>query len=283
MRLNYGGSNRVVLDSTGTRKQQPHYYPSGLPISNLSTIEYQPYMFQGKEFNMMHGLRWHDHGARFADNTILRWTTMDPLCEKYYDISPYVFCLNNPLRYEDPDGNSVWKRGIKFVFGIGKAVAKDGLKALGKAATYTSTFTDIKENVETIFSSDASIGERIGASISIASEFLPISDVKDVDRLTKGMTSRSARREAMRQKKIPTSRQPDSQIKNESGYEYRYNMDDSYGNTKEMSVQDQTKDRSHPEKHWESGEVKKDKNGNVIYNNYGRPKLDSNKSKVEYE
>ena len=61
-------------------------------------------MFQGKEFDMMHGLRWHDHGARFADNTILRWTTMDPLCEKFYDTSPYVFCGNNPLKYVDPNG-----------------------------------------------------------------------------------------------------------------------------------------------------------------------------------
>ena len=43
-------------------------------------LTYHRYMFQGKEFDMMHGLRWHDHGARFADNTILRWTTMDPLC-----------------------------------------------------------------------------------------------------------------------------------------------------------------------------------------------------------
>lgn len=72
-------------------------------------------MFQGKEFNMMHGLRWHDHGARFADNTILRWTTMDPLCEKYYDTSPYVFCGNNPLKYVDPNGKK-----IKFAKGVSK-------------------------------------------------------------------------------------------------------------------------------------------------------------------
>ena len=72
-------------------------------------------MFQGKEFDMMHGLRWHDHGARFADNTILRWTTMDPLCEKYYDTSPYVFCGNNMMRNIDPDGKK-----IKFAKGVSK-------------------------------------------------------------------------------------------------------------------------------------------------------------------
>ncbi|MFT3993619.1 MAG: hypothetical protein QM660_04880 [Dysgonomonas sp.] len=30
--------------------------------------------------------------------------SIDPLCEKYYWISPYVYALNNPLRYVDPDG-----------------------------------------------------------------------------------------------------------------------------------------------------------------------------------
>ena len=29
---------------------------------------------------------------------------MDPLCEKYYDISPYAWCGNNPVNTIDPDG-----------------------------------------------------------------------------------------------------------------------------------------------------------------------------------
>jgi hypothetical protein len=32
---------------------------------------------------------------------------MDPLCEKYYSISPYAYCLNNPIKYVDPNGESV--------------------------------------------------------------------------------------------------------------------------------------------------------------------------------
>ncbi len=30
--------------------------------------------------------------------------SIDPLCEKYYWISPYAYCMNNPMRYKDPDG-----------------------------------------------------------------------------------------------------------------------------------------------------------------------------------
>lgn len=30
--------------------------------------------------------------------------SIDPLCEKYPWISPYAYCMNNPVRYVDPDG-----------------------------------------------------------------------------------------------------------------------------------------------------------------------------------
>jgi len=38
-----------------------------------------------------------------------RWLTPDPLAEKHPEISPYVFCANNPVRYVDPDGRD-WYR-----------------------------------------------------------------------------------------------------------------------------------------------------------------------------
>jgi hypothetical protein len=41
-----------------------------------------------------------------------RFTTIDPLCEKYYWISPYVYCNNNPIRFIDPDGRDVKPAGI---------------------------------------------------------------------------------------------------------------------------------------------------------------------------
>jgi len=35
--------------------------------------------------------------------------SIDPHCERYYWISPYAYCLNNPLRFIDPDGRDVWQ------------------------------------------------------------------------------------------------------------------------------------------------------------------------------
>lgn len=35
------------------------------------------------------------------------WYGVDPLCEKYPNYSPYVYCMNNPVKYIDPDGKRV--------------------------------------------------------------------------------------------------------------------------------------------------------------------------------
>ena len=45
-------------------------------------------------------------GARQYSPALRRWMAPDPLSEKYYGISPYAFCNNNPLRYVDPDGRA---------------------------------------------------------------------------------------------------------------------------------------------------------------------------------
>lgn len=35
---------------------------------------------------------------------ISRWLSIDPKAEKYYSISPYAYCLNNPIIFVDPTG-----------------------------------------------------------------------------------------------------------------------------------------------------------------------------------
>lgn len=38
-----------------------------------------------------------------------RFTTPDPLAEKHPNVSPYAYCMNNPVRYIDPDGREAWE------------------------------------------------------------------------------------------------------------------------------------------------------------------------------
>lgn len=112
---------------------------------------------------------------------------MDPLCEKYYDVSPYVYCLNNPIGNTDPDGRSVWTKGVTIALKVGAKVFRNGWKELGKAANYADAVSDITDNTKTLFDSNASTAERIGAGLSLASEALPVSlgDVKDVSKAIK--------------------------------------------------------------------------------------------------
>jgi len=65
------------------------------------------YKYNGKEWQDELGLNMYDYGARNYDPAIGRWMNIDPLGEKYFPISPFAFCLNNPILFIDPDGKQV--------------------------------------------------------------------------------------------------------------------------------------------------------------------------------
>ena len=71
------------------------YYPYGGLMANSTNHNQQRYKYNGKELDRMHGLDWYDYGARWMDAAIGRWHVMDPLCEKYYDVSPYAYCAGD--------------------------------------------------------------------------------------------------------------------------------------------------------------------------------------------
>lgn len=100
------GSIRQVIKATGSNKgvilQSMNYYPFGAQFCDGSTAsEVQSRKYNGKELDKMHGLNTYDYGARQYNPVLGRWDRVDPLCEKYYDVSPYVYCLDNPVKYID--------------------------------------------------------------------------------------------------------------------------------------------------------------------------------------
>ena len=101
------GNNRELVTSTGIIHQITNYYPFGAPYADpaaVSGADKQPYKYNGKELDTMHGLNTYDYGARQFNPILARWDRMDPLCEKYYSISPYAYCGNNPVKRIDPNG-----------------------------------------------------------------------------------------------------------------------------------------------------------------------------------
>jgi len=88
-----------------------NYYPFGAEFCDNGAKNYtQKHKYNGKELDRMHGLNTYDYGARQHDPILGRWDRIDPLCEKYYSTSPYVYCANNPVMLTDPDGRDLFIR-----------------------------------------------------------------------------------------------------------------------------------------------------------------------------
>lgn len=102
------GNNRVVAYDNGVVAEVNHYYPFGLLFGESEDPETQKFKYNNKEFDRYHGLDMYDYGARFYDPSICRFTTMDPMSEKYYNLSPYIYCGNNPINAVDLHGDSIY-------------------------------------------------------------------------------------------------------------------------------------------------------------------------------
>ena len=100
------GSIRAIIDGNGRLLEENDYYAFGHrhPRSEQAQSSANRFKYNGKELQTVGGLGYLDYGARLYDQSLGRWFTTDPLSEKYYGLSPYVYCGNNPLRYVDPDG-----------------------------------------------------------------------------------------------------------------------------------------------------------------------------------
>ena len=104
------GSTRMVVDSNDSIKENINYYPFGseMRLENPALLTgsfSHPFRFTGKELDKLNSLNMYDFGARMYDVAgVPMWTSVDPLCEKYYNITPYAYCVNNPVKYIDIKG-----------------------------------------------------------------------------------------------------------------------------------------------------------------------------------
>ena len=82
----------------------------------------------------LHGFDMYDSGARWQYSLIPRFSTIDPLAEKYYHLSPYAYCAGDPVNLVDPDGRKIRitgklyqeaLAGLEYISGLELELDKD--------------------------------------------------------------------------------------------------------------------------------------------------------------
>ena len=97
------GSTSYITDDHANITQYDAYLPYGeLLVDEHSSSEDLPYKFNGKQFDNETGLYY--YGARYLNPVASIWYGVDPLAEKYIDVSAYLYCYGNPIKMIDSNG-----------------------------------------------------------------------------------------------------------------------------------------------------------------------------------
>ncbi|MCQ2261892.1 MAG: RHS repeat-associated core domain-containing protein, partial [Bacteroidales bacterium] len=104
---NHLGSASWITDASGTPIQHLRYLPYGETYVNERTSGYnERFTFTGKELDEETGYGY--FGARYMDHELMAgWLSVDPMADKYPNISPYAYCAWNPMKLVDPDGEEI--------------------------------------------------------------------------------------------------------------------------------------------------------------------------------
>jgi RHS repeat-associated protein len=98
------GSASWITDASGAAVQHLQYLPFGERFVDQRTSGYsERFTFTGKERDEETGYGY--FGARYMDYELMTmWLSVDPLADKYPSISPYNYCMWNPIKVIDPMG-----------------------------------------------------------------------------------------------------------------------------------------------------------------------------------
>jgi RHS repeat-associated protein len=98
------GSSAFLTDASGDPTQHLQYMPFGETFVEQRSVTsyYTPYTFSAKERDTETGYSY--FGARYYDADISVWLSVDPMSDERSWLSPYNYCLQNPIGRVDIDG-----------------------------------------------------------------------------------------------------------------------------------------------------------------------------------
>ncbi len=216
-------------------------------------------------------------GARYYNSSMGRFLSPDwsdrPAPVPYADprnpqsLNLYGYVGNNPLSKEDKDGHF---EGPPLPDASVQAIGEQFQRLGDIIKAFTSNHPQI---------TNAAI--NLGLAIITRGESEALSAAEAVEVIPSATSMGAAQRQAMREQGIPTSQQPATQESTEAGMQYTYEIPAPGGGTQTKIVQRNTgTDSSHPgQQHVEAGSPKI----NGATDSIGRPRLDSNKTKVNVE
>jgi RHS repeat-associated protein len=115
LKMNFYSENRLPRLSTGLGSaiQHLHYLPFGEEqIDQRLTSFNSRYTFSAKEKDIETGYSY--FGARYYTSDLSIWLSVDPMSDKLPSLTPYNYCMNNPVKLIDPNGEIPWPIAKNF-------------------------------------------------------------------------------------------------------------------------------------------------------------------------
>ena len=95
----------MVTNLDGHITQNVVYIPFGeVFVEERNGTWASPYLFNAKELDDETGLYYYN--ARYLEPLLCGWLSVDKMWEDQIGVSPYNYCLSNPVKLTDPDGNT---------------------------------------------------------------------------------------------------------------------------------------------------------------------------------
>ena len=139
------------------------------------------YLYNGKELQdqAIGGtpFGWYDYGARFYDPELGRFHTQDRFAEKYYSYSSYQYAANNPIKFIDVNGDSLWITHRTGFLGLGgketlryedgKLYNKDGSEYSGKVKGFLSKTVGALNDASSTTTGNSMVDEIQGSTQNV--------------------------------------------------------------------------------------------------------------------